>query len=262
MMRHSTASVSTSRTAAAATLLSRSRRGLWRLAVLGLVLAAAAPAGAWTATTERAVMARALGTMPRSLRLVLTGHRDQLYRDARTGTADRDLPSAEWIAAECEKAVRMIREHKPFPITARQLGRVAILTAATADPYLAAAGGEAPAPAHRGFQQFTERMLHLIPFAIPADEGAARRGLLEGRIGPADYLARAAAISAAYTADLEAHASPEDIGEDPWGAIDVRSTPFAVASVSVSRAATRVSAIWLWIWQQAGGATPIEKETS
>jgi len=262
MNRNSSISALLSRTAARACEKARSRRLLPYLVMICLAWAMAVPAGAWTATTERTIMARALGTMPRSLRLVLTGHRDQLYRDALAGAADRDLPSTAWIAAESEKAVRMIRERQPFALTARQLGRVGILTAATADPYLAATGRGTPPPAHHGFQQFTERMLHLIPFVIPEDERLARRRLLEGRIDPAGYLGKAVLRSASYTVDLEAHVPAAAAGAGAWAAFDARSTPFGVTSVSVSRASTRVSAIWLWIWQQAGGAATIDKEPS
>jgi len=230
------------------------QRILLFLLVLMLPTGAAPPAAAWSDTTERAILARALGTMPRSLRLVLTNHRDQLYRGA-AGTGELGAMPPDRIAAECQKTVRMIREQKPFPLIARQLGRVGALTANTADPYLAAAGDGRPAPAHRGFEMFTERMLHLIPFVLMNGEGSARQLLLSGRTDPADYLRQGLALSAAYTQRLEVHIPGRTGKIRPWAGFDARSTPFGVASVCVSRGATRVSAVWQWIWEQAGGAT-------
>ncbi len=225
----------------------------WFLALLVPVLLAfaAAPAGAWTGTTERAILARALGTMPRSLRIVLTGHRDELYQPTATLPSSRPPLRPELIVAECEAAVRMIREQQPFALTARQLGRVGVLAAATADPFLA--GGGKPAPSHRGFQLFTERMLHLIPFVIDGRDGPARRDLLEGRIDPADYLRQGLKLSAGYRKDLHTHVPAGTRETGPWAAFDARSTPFAISSVSVSRATCRVSALWQWIWEEAGG---------
>lgn len=229
---------------------------VWLTALMvALLLPAAAPvAGAWTTTTERAALARALGTMPRPLRMVLTGHRRELYRATATAPSTRPPLRPELIAAECETAVRMIREHRPFALTARQLGRVGVLAASTADPFLAAAGGGKTAPSHRGFELYSERMLHLIPFVIIGQEGAARNDLLDGRIDPAGYLGQGLELSADYRRNLDAHVSPGTGGTVPWAAFDVRSTPFAVSSVSVARAACRVSALWQWIWEQAGGA--------
>ena len=225
---------------------------VWLLSLMiPALLAAATPAGAWTSTTERAVLARALGTMPRPLRMVLNSHRGELYRATATTHSSRPPLKPELIVAECETTVRMIREHKPFALIARQLGRVGVLAAATADPYLA--GGRPPAPSHRGFQLFTERMLHLIPFVITGREESARRDLLGGGIDPAGYLRQGLELSAGYQVDLESHVPGQTREIGPWATFDSRSTPFGISSVSVSRATCRVSALWQWIWDQAGG---------
>ena len=193
--------------------------------------------------------------MPRPLRMVLTRHRVELYRAATAIPTKKGLPEPELIAAECDRTVQMIREQRTFALTARQLGRVGVLVAATADPYLAAAGDMKPAPAHRGFELFTERMLHLIPFVVIDRKDFTRQDLLEGRIDPVGYLLHGLEISAAYRPDLEAHLPASARGIEPWAAFDARSTPFGVSSISVSRGASRVSAVWQWIWEQAGGAS-------
>lgn len=223
------------------------------LTALFVLIIPAQTAGAWTDTTEKAILARSLGTMPRSLRLVLTRHRGELYREAASCAVETGLSRPELIDAECRKTVRMIRERRPFALTAGQLGRVGALVAATADPYLAAAGGR-PAPAHRGFERFTERMLHLIPFVVTSDRGFSRQDLLEGRVEPAAYLAHGLDVSSAYLDDLETHVPAAVHSIKPWASFDSRSTPFGVASIAVSRGASRVSAVWQWIWLQAGGA--------
>lgn len=225
------------------------------LPILIFLAAPVRPADAWTPTTERAILARSLGTMPRPLRRVLTRHRGELYRAAKGIPSKKGLPRPRTIVVECEKTVRMIREQQPFALTARQLGRVGVLVAATADPYLAAADGSEPAPAHRGFERFTERMLHLIPFVLTGETGFTRQDLLEGRIGLADYLGHGLELSAAYRDALERHLPAVAGGIDPWAAFDARSTPFGISSISVSRSASRVSAVWQWIWEQAGGAS-------
>ncbi len=227
------------------------------LAALLFMAVHAAPVGAWTATTQRAILARSLGTMPRSLRMVLTSHRTELYRASAAIPAGKGLLDPAYIAAECQAAVRMIREQKPFAVTAHQLGRVGALAAATADPYHAAAGSGHPAPSHPGFELFTERMLHLIPFVLDQEE-SARRDLLADRIDTAAYIRAGLELSATYCRDLESHVPGEARGPDPWAAYDARSTPFGVASVSVSRAACRVSTLWQWIWERAGGASAAE----
>jgi len=229
---------------------------LLAVALLTLLGVPGRPAAAWTATTERAILARALGTMPRPLRLVLTRHRGELYRAADTIPGSRPPLEPGLIVSECEKAVRMIRQRQPYALTARQLGRVGVLAAATADPFLAEAGTGQPAPAYSGFQLYSERMLHLIPFVIADGEERARRDLLDHRTDPDAYLRSALRLSAGYRLDLEAHVPGNTEGIEPWAGFDARSTPFAVSSVSVSRAACRVSALWQWIWQQAGGGVP------
>lgn len=228
------------------------------LATLLLIATQVAPAGAWTATTQQAILARSLGTMPRSLRLVLTGHRAELYRADAALPPGNGLLDPEFIAAECRTAVRMIREQKPFAATAHQLGRVGALAAATADPYYAAAGSGQPAPSHPGFELFTERMLHLIPFVIIGQEESARQDLHGGRIDTAAYIRAALELSATYFRDLETHVPRDSRGMGPWASFDARSTPFGVSSVCVSRAACRVSALWQRIWEQAGGAPAAE----
>jgi hypothetical protein len=222
-------------------------------------IAASPCSTAWTPLTGKVIAGNVLPTLPEPFRRAFAPHIEDLYRGV-AAALDRGTADPRLIAGECRKAVAMLDQRQPFSAVAFQLGRIAGLAACTADPFFAAGAGVDQAAAHRAFQLFTERHLHLIPLVI-GDPGAEEDPLLAGTLSLEDYCERCRSRSATYFDDLLGGSAAGTRGAEALLEADVRSTAFAVASVSVSRAGTRAGALWRWIWLQAGGSLERGRET-
>ena len=220
------------------------------------VLSAAAPASAWTAATRVQIVDDAIKLMPPSLRAVLAARRDTVCRGMLEPMTREDAPPhrppweggtlAESVDASARDLVDGVDGHVAFREVARRFGVLAHYVADAAFPPAAAAGGSDDARyAHFGAYVASRRPKfplvfygHDNPALAKGDFRAFVSGVLDRSRREDANLARAYAAAPSWN--------------DPV-AFDDRSVPFAVASLSYSRAVTDVVQAWLAAWRRCHG---------
>lgn len=235
------------------------RRAVLRAAglvwVLVLVPSAAIPARAWEPATRRAIALDALKLMPPTLRTVLERNREPLLRGMLEPMASEDDPSHRpasgggTLEAEIGEAAAgvtaAVDAQAPFSEVAKRFGLLAHRVSDAAFP--PNASGRSGAGHYGHFRSFAESRRPKFPLVFYGHDDAA--------LERADFDAFAArVVSEARREDGNLARAYAAAGNPPApSAFDDRSIPFAVASLSYSRAVTYVARAWIAAWREANG---------
>ena len=220
---------------------------------------AASPAAAFSPATQRAIAQEAARLAPPDLARQMERHRKELAAGAaapfRDGDPGRHVKNADGsgqldrvIAAEVERAVEMIRAHRPFAEVVRQLGVVSHFVADANSPLNASAADPREASYFSDYLHYVEAALPRFPLVF---YGLDPR--LDGDCGLGAFVAR--------TLERSRRLYPL-IGEEyrrvsflPGAeAFDDRSTAFGVSSLAFSYAVNDVARVLRHAWLAAGGA--------
>lgn len=193
--------------------------------------------------------------MPASLRLALERHRESLLRGVLEPMADEDAPGhgPPWnggrlpaeISERFDTLVRAVEEPTSFREVTRRFGELAHFVADAGFP--PGAAGERGASRYADFGQFCQSRRDRFPLVFYGHE--------DPDLGRGDRRGFALKVlERARAEDRELARAYEAAGDPPDPvAFDDRSVPFAVASLSYSRAVTDVVRVWLAAWRQAHG---------
>jgi hypothetical protein len=230
--------------------------------VLGsiLLLAVAAPCGAWPAEAYRAMVYDALALLPPSLGRVLARRDEALIagvqslesetastiaRDGRRGELSDEL--VRDVEARIERVVRMVDERRPFRETAVELGRLLRIAADLSDPTILGAGSPELRRVAPEYMRFIGLNLTKIPLVLDSSvpstvQGASIESVLDR-------------VTRATTASVRplSNAFWSEGRIVPATSFDYRSVPYAETSLSYSRGVTAASYLWLSAWAKANG---------
>lgn len=227
----------------------------------GTILAAAALLGfvtnaqAWTAATRVVMIDDAVKLMPPSLRTVLEKRRNDVRRGMLDPMTQEDAPAHRppWdggaVAASVDGAARDLisgaETRVSFNDVARRFGVLAHFVADAAFP--PGASGSSGASRYAHFAAFCETRRPRFPLVFYGHDNPA--------LAKADFKAFAAGVLDRARAEdvnlARAYAAAPSF-DDPT-AFDDRSVPFAIASLSYSRAVTDIVQAWLSAWRQCHG---------
>lgn len=225
------------------------------LLLSGLLLAAALPAGAWTAEMRVRIVDESVRFMPPSLRLALEKQREPLLRGMLEPLTAGELAERRppWAGGTLDVALEreareldaLLAAPGDFTRVARGFGELAHLVLeasfppAMTDPY--------PRARAEHFASFCAERLEKFPLLFLGHEDEA--------LDRGDF--RAFALRTARQArdeDVLLAGAYAAAGDPPHPShFDDRSVPFAVASLSYSRAVNHVVRAWLASWKAAGG---------
>jgi hypothetical protein len=216
-------------------------------------------AQSWTDATRSRMIQDALKISPPALREILLHYENDLNR----GMLDPSRREGEEVhfqhadgkgglaAAGVDRKVGTIRgllqKRAPFAQVTYEMGVLAHLVSDVEFP-LNASDADPREPLYReAYRRYIERMLGRIPFVVDRDEPAAlQRDDIRGFV--LDIARRAgsnyALIGPAFRDD-GAPVSP--------AALDERSVPFGIASLSYSHAASDIAWIWKHVWASIHG---------
>ena len=226
------------------------------LAAASATSAASAAGSSWTPSIREKMLTDAVRTAPPALARIILMHPDALRKGMEEpalseGTAphrqegdDRSPGAAASLAAAAERAIRAIDGHRPMAEVVHALGVVAHIAADLNDPLLTSRGGSS-AEFGPSFASFAERNMNRFPVVF---YGYAAAG--EDAIAPIE---EAALSSAAMARGYFAHIERAYAADRPGASFDIRSIPFAVASICYSRAVTGIARTWLHVWRSARG---------
>lgn len=225
-----------------------------RIALTALVLTGA-PAFAWTAEMRVRMTDEAVRFMPPSLRLALESHRDALLRGMLTPLTVVDDPDRRppWSGGTLDVAVErevraleaLLARPSSFDEVARGFGGIAHLLFEASFP----PGMSEPFPRERAehFSSFCAQRLEKFPLVFLGHEDDALDAG-EFRVFALRAMEQARDEDANLARAYEAAGRPPDPSH-----FGDRSVPFAVASLSYSRAVNHVVRVWLALWKEAGG---------
>lgn len=225
------------------------------LLVVPLLLLPASPAAAWTAPTRIRMAEDAVRLLPPSLRLVLEHQREELLRGALQPMTDEDSPAHrppseggtldQEIASRIDAVTAAASKLRSTRDLARRFGELAHFVADASFP--PGASGKEGAARYQDFGGFCESRLARIPLVFYGHEDEA----LEKDDARAFALA---VLKQAHDEDGPLAHAYALAGKPPDpAAFDDRSVPFAVASLSYSRAVTHIVRAWLSAWGGANG---------
>jgi hypothetical protein len=226
---------------------------------LALLLGLPAPAAAWTPGTQTTIAREAARLAPPDLARQIDKHRQAYeagvldpFSDADPGRhmknddGSGDLDRV--VLSEAKATVEAIRNHEPFEVVVRRLGRVSHFMADADNPLAASA---ADPEAGRYFVDFLRYAQSAEP-RFPLVFYGTFPGL-EARkdVAPlvAEALRRGRSLYPAVGREYRRINFASGIGR-----FDDRSSAFGVASVAFSHAVTDVALVLRWIWITAGGA--------
>jgi len=194
--------------------------------------------------------------MPAALRTVLESHREPLLRGLLEPQMHEDGPEHRpaWlqgtldaeIEARARALVESVERPDPFREIARHFGSLAHFVADAGFPPAMTAEG---ATHYEHFADFCESRRERFPLVFYGHDepNLARNDFREFADAVMQQARREeAALQRAYGAA----GTPPDPGH-----FDDRSVPFAVGSLSYSRAVTNITRAWLTAWKQAYGDT-------
>jgi len=228
-------------------------------AALLLLPALPGEAFAWTEATRRRLLDDAMKVSPPALRAVLDHHRKDLERgmldpsrheneevhyqlaDGRGGLA------GEAIVRTQEDIRTILAGHRSFRHFAYAMGTLAHLIADVEFP-LNASDADPREPLYReAYRSYIEKCLPRIPFVFDRQKPAA---LEKG--DPRAFVA-ACASRAVRNYDLIGPAFKDDGTPRSPQALDERSVPYGIASLSYSHAASDIAWVWLYVWKSVNG---------
>ncbi len=212
---------------------------------------------AWAPESRMAIADEAVRLMPQSLRLALDMHRLDLMTGVLGPLSDEDSKAhrAPWIggaldaslAHEAEALVAELGMRTPFRSLAERFGRLAHFAMDAGFPPGVGDAQDDARYAH--FARFCESRRPRFPLVFYGhdDPALARR----------DWPGFARSVmSRSRTDDRMLARAYAQAGDPPAAsAFDDRSIPFAVGSLSYSRAVNDVVRVWLAAWDAAGGDT-------
>ncbi len=246
--------------------------------MLSVLLAAwpAAQALAWTDATRTRMIGDALKVSPPALRTILTKYEKALRKgmlepSAREGEevhyqhpdGARGMGAAAVLHKEAEIRA-LLEQGRSLRRFAYEMGTLAHLVADVEFP-LNASDADPREPLYReAYRAYVEKNLAKIPFvydreASPELEAGDLRAFVMGSARRAE--ANYALIGPAFKDDGTPR-SPE--------AVDERSVPFGIASLSYSHSASDIARVWMHLWKAVNGdlggtpflgAPPPEKTT-
>jgi hypothetical protein len=155
--------------------------------------------------------------------------------------------AAAGVAHKVGEVRRILEKREPLQRFAYEMGTLAHLMSDVAFP-LNASDADPREPLYReAYRRFVELSLDRIPFVLePADHGELRRDDLEGFV-----MARARLAAGGY--ELIGPAFRDDGTARSRAALDDRSVPFGIASVSYSRATSDIVHLWRYVWASVNG---------
>jgi hypothetical protein len=231
-----------------------------RAGVLGLLLLwPAGQALAWTDATRIRMLRDALKVSPPALRHILERYEKDLARGMldpsrhegeevhfQDASGTRGLGAAA-VARKSDAIRRMMLEQKPLRRLAYEMGTLAHLVADVEFP-LNASDADPREPLYReAFRAYVESQLDKFPFVFDRQSESA---LTKGDLGA--FMMR----SARRAARDYPHIGPaykDDGTPVSRDALDERSVPFGVASLSYSHAASNIALVWRHLWQSVNG---------
>jgi len=227
-------------------------------ACLGLLLAWAQPAAAWTPKLSECLSRDARRLIPRTLAQLMNQRETQIAqelqrfppelsaavaRDLQQGGLDAEtLASLEAYAAE---PVRLLKQQQVGEGVVRLAG-LARIPADLADPALNA-GAALPAGVAGQYYAFIEASLDKLPVTLedPAALTLPRRELTR-------YWAGLVERSRPHASVLRLELFRDGRVVDHRG-LDFRSPVYGVAQIAYSRAVTAIAATWSTLWREARG---------
>lgn len=234
-------------------------RRAWACALLVLLLWPAPGALAWSDATRRRMVQDALKISPAALRAILQRYEKELIRGMlepsrregeevhfqhADGSKGMGAPGVAYKEAEI---LRMLGERRPLRRVAYEMGALAHLVADVEFP-LNASDADPREPLYReAYRRYVEAQLDKIPFVFdrqPSPE--LQKDNLRGFM-------LAGARRAAENYALIGPAFRDDGTPASREALDERSVPFGIASLSYSHAASDIAWVWLHLWRSFNG---------
>ncbi|MFQ5719018.1 MAG: hypothetical protein ACE5IK_05680 [Acidobacteriota bacterium] len=220
-----------------------------------VVSIAEVPCG-WPARLQADMLEHARRLMPAALARQVERHRrallDGARRAARHHAAHVQRPlqqdgTALALADSVARITALLDARRPMAEVVREMGRAGHLVADLSNPFRGAPDEPAAAQIAPRFADYLrdERSRFRVVF-----EGYGDPLLAAGEVSA--YGMHLADQSRSYLDDLLGGFRRYDTGEDP-GALDDRSVPFGVASLTYSRSITDTARVWLHAWRQAHG---------
>ena len=229
------------------------------LLVLLAPLGAATPLAAWTPASQLAIAADAARFGPPDLYRQVARHAEDYRRGALSAFEDRepahhmkngarDGELDQVVLAEAQRAVELVRAHRPFAEVVFQLGRLAHYVADADNPLNTARFDPAEARYFRDYLQYVESAearFAVVFYGLDPD--------LDRRGGLARMVERTLARGRALYPSIGREYQRIGFASGRL-AFDDRSTAFAIAALSYSHAVTDVAGVLRWVWLAAGGA--------
>jgi hypothetical protein len=234
------------------------------LATLPVLTLATAPLHAWSEQSQLEIANAAVRLAPPDLARQIDRHRADLRDGVLEPFHDGDRSRHEKnpdgsgrldgvIEAEAERAVDLIRTHRPFADVVHELGVMLHFVADANHPlYTSAADpreGSYAADYHRYVTSAEPRFAEAYYGVDPA---------LDRLSAVPAFVARSLARSRALYPFIGAEYRRIG-GGTGVGVFDDRSTAFGVAAVSFSRALTDGASMLRLVWLEAGGADPLHR---
>lgn len=225
-------------------------------ALLGLCVT---EASAWTDPTRLRMLDDALRIAPPALGQILRHHEASLRRGMLDPSAREEEEihfqhpdgqhglAATAIDRKRKEIAQLLKDRKPLKRFAYEMGVLAHLVADVEFP-LNASDADPREPLYReGWRRYIERQLAKIPFVIDREPPA--------HLEKQDYrgFVMTAARRAAENYALIGPAFKDDGTPKSPQAVDERSVPFGIASLSYSHAASSIAWVWLGVWRSVNG---------
>ncbi len=236
---------------------------LYRLAGLALlpISLLAPPLAAWTPETQEVIAFEGARLAPPDLYRQIDRHRRELAEGTRVpfrrARAEQHVENpdgggtlAETLVLEAERAVEMIRGHRPFAEVVHQLGVVAHYVADANNPLNVSDADPQESRYFADFLFYLESAEPRLPLLF--------YGVLPG-LKEMGSLAPLVSRTVERTRELYPLVGMEyrRIGfASGVGRFDDRSTAFGSASLAFSHAVTDVAQVYIWIWVRSGGYDP------
>jgi hypothetical protein len=228
-------------------------------AILLFLIWPAAQAQSWTDATRSRMIRDALKISPPALRAILEHYEKDLVR----GMLDPSRHENEEVhfqyadgkgglaAVAIDRKVRDIRDllskHAPFSQITYEMGVLSHLVSDVEFP-LSASDADPREPLYRdAYRLYVERVLNRIPFVVDRDPPPAlEKDDIKGFVND---IARRAGKN--YT--LIGPAFKDDGSPKSPAALDERSVPFGIASLSYSHSTSDISWMWRHLWSTIHG---------
>jgi len=201
----------------------------------------------------------ALKVSPPALNTILERYQEDLQRGMldpsrhedeevhfQHGDGDRGMGAAG-VARKVEEVRKILEKQGSLQRFAYEMGTLAHLISDIGFP-LNASDSDPREPLYReAYRQYVERSLDKIPFVFePGGPAELQEGDLEGFV-----MIRARQAARSY--ELIGPAFRDDGTAISQDAVDERSIPFGIASVSYSQATTDIVRLWRYVWISVNG---------